>query len=428
MTEMRVLSGPAAERWIAARTDLDIDVEARSAVEPMLAAVRERGDEALRELSARFDGVAPESFRARREDRSAALANLSQERRHALAVARANLERFHRAQLREEPRISVRPGITVWREFRPIERVGIYIPGGRAAYPSSVLMCGIPARLAGCPEIVVCSPPGAHGRVPDPVLAATEFLGIEAVYAVGGAQAIAAMTFGTESVPRVDKIFGPGNRYVTAAKELVNGIVAIDMPAGPSEIVVLADDTADPAWIAADLISQAEHAPDSLAICIALDARLADAVGAEVARQVEALPEPEAARASLESSAICVADDLNEATAWVNALAPEHLSIVTRDDETVLEGIFHAASIFLGPYTPVAAGDYGAGSNHVLPTGRRARAWSPLSVDDFGRWVQAQRITAAGLADLAVTIPAFARWEGLEGHARAVEIRFEEGR
>lgn len=428
MIDMRVLSDSAAERWIAARASMELDEEAREAVQPILDAVREGGDAALRELSERFDGVAPETFRARREDRSAALANLPDERRHALEVARANLERFHRAQIREEPRVEVRTGITIWREFRPIERVGIYVPGGRASYPSTVLMCGIPARLAGCPEIVVCSPPDPDGRVPDAVLAATEFLGIERVFAVGGAQAIAALAYGTESVPRVDKIFGPGNRYVTAAKELVNGIVSVDMPAGPSEIVVLADETANPAWVAADLISQAEHAPDALAICITVDRDLADALAREVARQLQTLPDPEVARTSLQGSAICVAPDLGAATAWINAIAPEHLSIVTRDDDAVLDGIFHAASIFLGPHTPVAAGDYAAGSNHVLPTARRARAWSPLSVDDFGRWVQVQRISATGLADLAVAVPSFARWEGLEGHARAVEIRFVEGR
>lgn len=428
MAEIAVLSGGAAERWIAERAEPRVDTEARATVEPILAAVRQRGDAALRELSERFDGVVPTSFRTRREDRNAALANLSRERRHALEVASANIERFQRALLRDERPVEVRPGITVWREFRPIERVGIYVPGGRAAYPSTLLMCALPARLAGCPEIVVCAPPASTGRVPDAVLAAAELLGLEQIFAVGGAQAIAAMAFGTESIPRVDKIFGPGNRYVTAAKDLLNGFVGIDMPAGPSEIVVLADGSANPDWVAADLISQAEHAPDALAVCITLDAGIADAVGAALADQLDALPDREPAATSLGASAICVAEDLATATAWVNALAPEHLSIVTADDDTALESVFHAGSVFLGPHSPVAAGDYASGANHVLPTGRAARAWSALSVDDFGRWVQIQRLSASGLAELGVVVPTLARWEGFEAHARAIETRFGEVR
>jgi histidinol dehydrogenase len=322
----------------------------------------------------------------------------------------------------------VRPGLDIWREFRPIERVGIYVPGGRADYPSSLLMCGVPARIAGCREIVVCSPPGPDGRVAESVLATAELLEIEEVFAVGGAQAIAAMAFGTGSIPRVDKIFGPGNRYVTAAKELVHGVVNVDLPAGPSEIVVVCDGAARPAWVAADLISQAEHSADSLAVCITTDPAVAEAVAAALEWQVKALPESGAAEASLAASAICVAPDSEAAIDWVNALAPEHLSVMTADDETVLRRVRHAGSIFLGPHSPVAAGDYAAGSNHVLPTGRRARAWSALSLDDFGRWVQVQRLTASGLAEIAEAARTMARWEGFEAHARAVEMRFEEGR
>lgn len=426
MPSIPVLSGSDAERWIAARAEPAWDEDARAAVGPILSAVRDRGDEALRELSRRFDGVVPIALRARREDLGAALANLAVERRRALEAAWANIERFHRVQVRDETPVAVRPGLSVWREFRPIERVGIYVPGGRAGYPSSLLMCGVPARIAGCPEIVVCSPPGPDGRVAESVLATAELLEIDLVFAVGGAQAIAAMAFGTASIPRVDKIFGPGNRYVTAAKELVHGIVNVDMPAGPSEIVVLCDATARPAWVAADLISQAEHAADSLAVCITTDAAVAEAVAAALARQLEALPEPGAVEASLTASAICVGGDLSTAIDWVNALAPEHLSIVTADDEAVLDGVFHAGSIFLGSHSPVAAGDYAAGSNHVIPTGRRARAWSALSLDDFGRWMQVQRLTASGLAEVAAAARTLARWEGFEAHARALEIRFEE--
>lgn len=421
-----LLSGVDAARWVADRRYALIDERAREAVRPILAAVRERGDAALRELTERYEGARISAFRVSEHDRAKALADLGSDERRALEAARDNIERFHRAQIRSEAPVEVRPGLTVWREFRAIERIGIYVPGGRASYPSSVLMCGIPANLAGCSQIALCTPPNSEGRVPQPVLAAAELLGIDEIFAVGGAQAIAALAYGTESITRVDKIFGPGNRYVTAAKELVYGIVNIDMPAGPSEIVVLADGRANPAWVAADLLSQAEHAPDSLAVCIVVGRGLAEAIAAQIANQLQDLCDPEAARASLASSAICVADHREQAIAWTNVLAPEHLSIVTDDDDGVLERISHAGSIFIGSHSPVAAGDYTAGSNHVLPTARRARAWSALSLDDFGRWIQAQRISPVGLAEIGPATSTLARWEGFEAHARAVEIRLRE--
>lgn len=427
MTLFALREGDSAARWVRERTEARLDEEARAAVQPILDAVRARGDAALLELTRELDGVTLAQLEAGPKDRRRALTGLSSDRRHALDQARANLEVFHRSQLRDETPVDVAPGITVWREFRPIRRVGIYVPGGRAGYPSSVLMCGVPALLAGCREIVICVPPGPGGRPPESVLAAAELLGIERVFAVGGAQAIAALAFGTESVPKVDKIFGPGNRYVTAAKELVYGAVDIDMPAGPSEIVVLAEETADPEWVAADLVSQAEHAPDVLAVCVTTHPRFGRRVCDEVERQLQALPDPEAAGASLGQGGVCVAPDLSTAIGWVNRLAPEHLSIVTGDDRAALRDIVDAGSVFLGGYSPVAAGDYAVGSNHVLPTARRARAWSALSVDDFGRWMQVQELTATGLRRLIDVVPPLARWEGFEAHARAVEVRFPEG-
>ncbi len=428
MTTIPILEGKAAGRWIADRAGIETDSEARAAVEPIITAVKERGDSALREYTRRFDYIEVDALAVPREQLRQALASIASEQRRALEQARRNIERFHVAQRRREDSVEVAPGVSVWREFRPLERVGIYVPGGRASYPSTVLMCGVPARLAGCSEIVICAPPGPDGRPPTAVLAAAELLGIERVFAVGGAQAIAALAFGTESVPRVDKIFGPGNRYVTAAKELVYGAVNIDMPAGPSEVVVLADHTARAAWVAADLLSQAEHAPDTLAVCITTDReaaeRIADAVGAQLA----SLPAPAAAAESLSRSAICIAEDLATGIDWVNELAAEHLTIMTEDDGPTLARIGNAGSVFLGHYTPVAAGDYATGSNHVLPTGRRARAWAALSLDDFGRWVQVQHLTAEGLAQLRTTVSTLARWEGFEAHARAAEMRFEEER
>lgn len=428
MPTMAVLHAADAERWIQDRMGSEIDREARDAVQPIIEEVRARGDAALREFTRRFDGVEVTEIEARRSDRRNALASLPPDRRRALEEAVANLYAFHRSQLREERAVEIRPGVTVSRVFRPIERVGIYVPGGRAGYPSSVLACGVPARLAGCRSLSLCVPPGLDGRAPESVLAAAELLEMDHIYVVGGAQAIAALAFGTESVPRVDKIVGPGNRYVTAAKELVYGSVAIDMPAGPSEVVVLADETAKPGWVAADLVSQAEHATDVLAACLTAHSGTAERVAREIDRRLEALPDPGVARASLERAAICVAPTLEVAIGWANLMAPEHLVVLTKDDEAVLGRIQHAGSVFLGPYAAVPAGDYATGSNHVLPTARRARAWGALSVDDFGRWMQVQRLTAEGLSTLSGTVSTLARWEGFEAHARAVEARFDERR
>ncbi len=426
MAWIPIRRGAEAARWIAAQVRPAPDEAARAAVAPIVADVRARGDSALRDWTERWDRVRLGRIDASPEDRRAALESLSPERRRALQEAQANLEAFHRVQLRSEPKVEVRPGVTVWREFRPVPRVGIYVPGGRADYPSSLLMAGVPAKLAGCSSVIACVPPRADGRAPDSVLAVAELLGLDGVYAVGGAQAIAALAYGTETVPRVDKIVGPGNRYVTAAKLMVAELVEIDLPAGPTEIVVLADRTANPRWVAADLVSQAEHGPDTLAVCITDDSRTAELVALEAERQAGALAKSDAACASLAASGVCLAPNLEVAIDWVNALAPEHLAVVTSNDEAVAARVMNAGSIFLGPYAPVAAGDYAAGSNHVLPTGRRSRAAGGLSVDSFGKWVQLQRITAEGLRRLSETVTALARWEGFEAHARAVEVRLQE--
>jgi histidinol dehydrogenase len=420
-----VLDPKEADRWIAGRAAAAIDHEARAAVAPILADVRARGDAALLEYTRRFDGAARVSVEVRAEERREAWRRLEPERRRALEAACAAIEAFHRAQRRPGERVRVRPGVEVSREFRPVPRVGAYVPGGRAAYPSTVLMTCVPARIAGCPTVVLCTPPGPDGRVPDAVLAAAELAGVERVFAVGGAQAIAALAYGTESVPRVDKIVGPGNRYVTAAKWLVSDAVAIDLPAGPSEVVVLAGATADPRWVAAELVAQAEHGPDGLCVAIATEPARAGQIAAEVERQVDALPDPGPARATLARSAVCTAPDPDTAIDWVNALAPEHLVLMTEDDDAALARVANAGSVFLGPYATVVAGDYATGANHVLPTGGRARAAGGLALDDFGKWIQVQRVTRDGLGELAHTLTTLARCEGLEAHARAVAIRLE---
>jgi histidinol dehydrogenase len=337
-----------------------------------------------------------------------------------------NIERFHEVQVpAAEQWVDVAPGIHVGRVWRPLDRVAAYVPGGEAAYPSSLLMAAVPARLAGVRRLVVATPAGRAGTLSPALLAAAAMSGVEELYVMGGAQAIAALAFGTESVAPVDKIVGPGNAWVTAAKLEVFGEVAIDMPAGPSEVMVLADDSAHPAHVAADLLSQAEHGADSPAVLVTDSGSLADAVEVELARQLPSLPRQELLGRSLGSAGLIVdARDLDDAIDFVNEYAPEHLSIVVRDDATVVDRIRAAGSVFVGPYAPESAGDYATGSNHVLPTGRLARSFGPLAVESFGHWVQVQRVSRDGLAAIRRTVATIAEAEGLVAHREAVEARF----
>jgi histidinol dehydrogenase len=323
--------------------------------------------------------------------------------------------------------VDVAPGIRIGRLWRGLDRVAAYVPGGEAAYPSSLLMSAIPARLAGVGELVVASPAGRDGTVSPALLGAAGLMGVDRFYVMGGAQAIAALAYGTESVPAVDKIVGPGNAWVTAAKLEAFGQTAIDMPAGPSEVMVLADATADAADTAADLLSQAEHGPDSAACLVTWDAPFADRVEREVARQLPLLPRQAHLQASLRSAGlIVIARDRDDAITFVNEYAPEHLSVVVEDDAAALAQLRHAGSVFLGRYAPESAGDYATGSNHVLPTGRLARAFGALDVQAFGKWLQVQRVTRDGLLGVRETVGIVAAAEGLIAHREAVEIRFAE--
>lgn len=429
-----VLAGGEARAWLDARDRAAAGSETRAAVESILAGVRTGGDAALLAAAERFEGGRPAALRVPPERCRAALDALPPELRAALDRAAENIGRFHAAQRREEPPVEVMPGVRAWREFRPIERVGIYAPGGRAAYPSSVLMAAVPARLAGCRELVVACPAAPGGWPPDPVLAAAALVEADEVWAVGGAQAIAALAWGTETLRPVDKIFGPGGPWVNDAKLAAFGTVAVDLPAGPSEVVVWADAAAEPGWIAAELVAQAEHGPDSLAVAVLSDsgapaAALAARAGLAAEATARALaglaggPTGASARESLAASAILVAGGDEEGAAWVNRLAGEHLAILRRDPRADLARVDHAGSVFLGPWAPVAAGDYASGTNHVLPTGRRARAASGLGLDDFGRWIQVQEIDRGGLAALGPAIEALATWEGLPAHAASVRAR-----
>jgi histidinol dehydrogenase len=410
--------------------------ELRAEVRAIVDAVRLGGDDALRDLGARLGGSlpspapgAPPPLAVPPADLRAARDALSRELRDGLETMATNIERFHRAQVPpSEQWVEVAPGIRVGRVWRGLDRVAAYVPGGTAAYPSSLLMSAIPARLAGARELVVASPAAGDGTVSGALLGAAGLLGIEELYVMGGAQAIAALAYGTATIRPVDKIVGPGNAWVTAAKLEVFGRCAIDLPAGPTEVMVVADDTADPVHVAADLLSQAEHGPDSPALLVTPSPTLADAVEAEVQRQLPTLSRQGPLRASLlAGGTIVLSDDLDAALAFADEYAPEHLTVLVRDEEAALGRLRHAGSLFLGRYAPESAGDYATGSNHVLPTGRLARAYGALSVESFGRWMQVQRVSRDGLASIMPAVAAVAEAEGLTAHRRAVEIRFEGG-
>jgi histidinol dehydrogenase len=346
----------------------------------------------------------------------------------AIEHASRNIRAFHAAQIRNEPRIETERGVVCWREQRPIESVGLYVPAGSAPLPSTVLMLGIPALLAGCPRIVLCSPPKINGNVDPAVLTTAAYLGIREIYKVGGAQAVAAMAYGTQSIPKVEKIFGPGNQYVTEAKRFVASDpegTAIDLLAGPSELLVIADESARPEIVAADLLSQAEHDPQSQVALLTDSESLAQAVLTEVQVQLDRLPRNEIASKALQNSYAVVVRSMEEAAGFSNMYAPEHLSINTRNPEAVAAQIQSAGSVFLGAFAPVTAGDYASGTNHTLPTGGSARWMSGVSIDTFRKSMTFQSITRDGLERLAPALTTLANAEGLEAHARAVTRRLD---
>lgn len=397
----------------------------REPVTAILRDVRARGDTALLEYAERFDGARPAALRVSAEEWAQALREADPDYLSALRQAARAIRAFHEAQRIEEGVVEPTPGVKVWRIWRAIERVGVYVPGGGALYPSCLMMAVIPAQVAGCDEIVICTPAGPDGRVPAPTLAAAAFLGVTEIYAVGGAQAVAAMAYGTESIRRVDKIFGAGGVWVAEAKAVVASDVAVDLPAGPSEVLIIADESANPAWVAADLLAQAEHGPESASVLVTTDAGLAAAVRAQLGAQLVTLATAETMRESMRrNGALLVADSLDEALAFANEYAPEHLELVTRDPEALLDRVRHAGSVFLGGWAPEAAGDYATGANHTLPTAGYARGFGPLAVESFGRKMQAQRLEPEGLARIRSAIETLATVEGLPGHAASARIRF----
>jgi len=388
--------------------------------------VRAEGDVAVLALEEQFDKVKLSSLAVSTEEWQEAETLLSDELKAAIRLAKQNIETFHAAQRFEGKKVETQPGVTCWQKAVAIEKVGLYIPGGTAPLFSTVLMLAIPAKIAGCREIVLCTPPGRNGKVHPAVLFAAQVAGVDKVFKAGGVQAIASMAYGTESIPKVYKIFGPGNQYVTAAKQLVSlRDVAIDMPAGPSEVEVLADETANPTFVAADLLSQAEHGVDSQAVLITTSAALQQAVKAEVERQLALLPRKEIASKSLENSKLIVVNSMDEAIEMTNAYAPEHLIIETANYMEVAAKVVNAGSVFLGSLTPESAGDYASGTNHTLPTNGYAKAYSGVSLDSFIRKITFQEILPEGLRRIGPAIEVMAANEQLDAHKNAVTERLK---
>ena len=414
-----------APEEIFARSNPQVDVSA--VVREILATVRAQGDKALYDYCEKFDHVAIPSLEVSQAEKEEAMQAVDPAFLEILRMAAENIRAFHRQQVRTSFILTDRPGVVMGQKIMPIEKVGLYVPGGTAAYPSTVLMDAIPAKIAGCREIVIVTPPGKDGKVPAAILAAAQIAGVDRVFKVGGAQAVAALAYGTETLPKVDKIVGPGNAFVAEAKRQVFGLVAIDMIAGPSEILVLADGSCDAKVVAADLLSQAEHDKMASAVLVTDSEALAEAVAQEIERQLKTLPREEIARASIDNNGkIIVTGDLAAAIDVANALAPEHLELCVEQPFDYLDRITNAGSIFLGKNCPEALGDYLAGPNHTLPTSGTARFSSPLSVDDFVKKSQYTYFTRDALGQVAEQIAAFARQEGLEAHARSAVVRFED--
>lgn len=422
---MILISNPDKSQWqeILKRPVMNTE-NLFDTVRSVIDRVKEEGDRAVLDYEEKFDKVVLASLAVSEEEQQEAENLVSEDLKAAIRLAKQNIETFHAAQRFEGKKVQTQPGVTCWQKAVAIEKVGLYIPGGTAPLFSTVLMLAVPARTAGCKEIVLCTPPGRDGKVHPAVLFAAKVAGVNRIFKAGGIQAIAAMAYGTESVPKVYKIFGPGNQYVTAAKQLVSlRDVAIDMPAGPSEVEVLADETANPIFVAADLLSQAEHGVDSQAILITTSVELQQAVKVEVERQLALLPRKEIAEKSLANSKLIVVDSMAEAIELTNAYAPEHLIIETEDYLSVAERIVNAGSVFLGSLTPESAGDYASGTNHTLPTNGYAKAYSGVSLDSFIRKITFQEIKPEGLNIIGPAIELMAANEQLDAHKNAVSVR-----
>jgi histidinol dehydrogenase len=425
---MKVVVNPKRELWssllerpaIAAENLLPI-------VQQVMEEVQKKGDQAVSAYTLQFDKVAVNSFLLNEKQINEAVAQVPNQLKKAIESAKGNIEKFHATQVLKEEKVETMPGVWCWRKSIGIEKVGIYIPGGTAPLFSTVLMLGVPAVLAGCKEIILCSPPNTAGSLDPAIIYAAQLVGISKIFTVGGVQAIAGMAYGTETIPKVHKIFGPGNQYVTAAKQWIQQAgVAIDMPAGPSEVCVWADETANVNFVAADLLSQAEHGADSQVLLIASSTEIVQQVQAAITEQVEILPRKEFALKALENSKAIVMDSVDEAMQLINEYAPEHLILAVQNGALMAEKVINAGSVFIGNYSPESVGDYASGTNHTLPTNGYAKAYSGVSVDSFVKKVTFQQLTERGLTNIAQTVIEMASAENLHAHANAVSIRVNE--
>lgn len=422
---MEIIINPGRNEWnrLTERNIPADDPQVTRAVEEIVSTVARDGDKALIDYAARFDGAELTCIEIDPAEIAAAVDSVAPDVRKAIDHAAANIAGFHKAQLPAEVDVMTAPGVRCVQRAVPLRRAGLYIPGGRAPLFSTVLMLGIPARIAGCSEVILCTPASGSSPVAREILYAAKVCGIDHVYQVGGAQAIAAMAYGTETIPKVDKIFGPGNRYVTKAKQLVSTVTAIDMPAGPSEVMVLADDSADCEYVAADMLSQAEHGPDSQAMLVCDSERFAIMVKEAIDRQMKSLNRTSSISKSLAHSRAIVLPDRSAMIDFANEYASEHLIVSMHDPWEVADRIYAAGSVFIGNYSPESAGDYASGTNHTLPTGGWARSFSGVNIDSFMRKITYQQLTPEGLESLAPTIISMATAEGLDAHAAAVKVR-----
>jgi histidinol dehydrogenase len=425
---MQVINNPLKSNWkqVLERPYVDNTIVLNT-VREILNSVQKGGDKTLKELAEKFEGAVLSSLSVNEDELADAEKMITTELKLAIQQARENISRFHQSQVKEEGRIETMLGVECWRKSVGIEKVGLYIPGGTAPLFSTVLMLAIPAIIAGCKEIILCTPGNQKGEVHPAILYTAKLVGIKKIFKVGGAQAIAAMAYGTESIPAVYKIFGPGNQYVTTAKQLVQmqGI-AIDMPAGPSEVCVWADETANASFVAADLLSQAEHGPDSQVLLVSTEASVVEKVIEEVNRQVKLLPRKDTALKALENSKAVIVESIDTAIEMINSYAPEHLILSCNNADQVAEKVTNAGSVFIGHYSPESVGDYASGTNHTLPTNGFARAYSGVSVDSFVKKISFQKLTREGLETISKTVVQMAEAEGLEAHAQAVRVRMQQ--
>ena len=423
---MKLFKNPDISLWPEiCRRPMQDNSKIQPIVQQIINDVVKNGDSALKKYVRKFDGASLKNLLVSNDEFEAAETSIDKGLKESLLLAKNNIEKFHKTQKENVAKVEVSKGITCWRESRAIEKVGLYIPGGSAPLFSTVLMLGIPAMLAGCKEVVLCTPCNKNGKIDDAILVAAKLCNISKVYKVGGAQAIAAMAYGTETIPAVNKIFGPGNQYVTAAKQLVQNKVAIDMPAGPSEVLVIADETCNTDFVAADLLAQAEHGPDSQVILLATRIEICKAVEKAIKYQIKKMPRKDIALKALEHCRLVVLPSLSDAVNLSNYYAPEHLILACKITDNLLQQITSAGSVFVGNYSPESAGDYASGTNHTLPTNGYAAMYSGVSLDSFYKKITFQKLSKAGLQSLATTITTMAEAEGLQAHSNAVRIRMK---